>query len=113
MIYIIKGPQFTHKRHLNQIRKRQSDDVDNGPPEVKEVMDVIYDTFEMPISQASPGTTPFKEEKENDGFLSSLTQREKGTETPAELILSGVVTVIYLHTHELSQLYIATGTALS
>ena len=48
-IYIIKGPQFTHKRLLNRIRKRLSDDVDSDPPEEKEVMDVIYDTFDMPI----------------------------------------------------------------
>ncbi len=49
MIYIIQGPQFTHKIHLNQIRKSLSDDVDSGPLEEKEVMDVIYDTFDMPI----------------------------------------------------------------
>ena len=36
MIYIIKGPQFTHQRHLNQVRKRLSDDADRGPPEEKE-----------------------------------------------------------------------------
>ena len=54
MIYIIKGLQFTHKRHLNQIRKRLLDDADNGPTEEKEVMDVIYDTFDMLIPQAAP-----------------------------------------------------------
>ena len=57
IIYIIKGPQFTQQRHLNQITKRLSDDSDSGPPEEKEVMDVIYDTFDIPI----PQTTPFKE----------------------------------------------------
>ena len=47
MIYIIKGPQFTHhKRHLNQIRKCLPDNADSGLPEEKEVMEVIYDTFD-------------------------------------------------------------------
>ena len=54
MIYIIRGPQFTHKTHLNQIRKRLFDDADIGPPEEKEVMDVIYDTFDMQILQVAP-----------------------------------------------------------
>ena len=67
-IYIIKGPQFTHKRHLNQIRKRLSDDTNSGPPEEKKVMNVIYDTFDNSIPQAvpPPGTTPLHEEKKND-----------------------------------------------
>ena len=46
MIYIIKGPQFTHKRHLNQLRKCLTDETDSGPPE-ETVMDVIYDTFDL------------------------------------------------------------------
>ena len=54
IIYRIKSPQFTHKRHLNQIRNRLSDDADSGPPEEKEVIDVIYDTFDTPIPQAAP-----------------------------------------------------------
>ena len=49
IICIFKGPQLTHKRHLNQIRKRLSDHAHSDPPEEKAVMDVIYDTFEMPI----------------------------------------------------------------
>ena len=76
MIYIIKGPQFTHERHLNQIKKRLSDDADSGPPEEKEVMDVIYDTFDMPILQAVPEQRRLKR-KGKWRTLSSLTQREK------------------------------------
>ena len=53
IIYIIKGPQFTYKRCLNQIRKRLSDNADSGPPEEIEVVDVIYDTFDMPILQVA------------------------------------------------------------
>ena len=53
MLYIVKGPQFIHKRHLNQLRKRQSDEADSGPPE-ETVMDVIYDTFDIPTPLAAP-----------------------------------------------------------
>ena len=43
-IYIIKGPQFTNKRHLNQLWKHLTDEADSEPPE-ETVMDVIYVTF--------------------------------------------------------------------
>ena len=54
MIYLSKGTQFTHQRNLNQIRKRLSGDADSSPPEEKEVINVIYETFDMPIPQAAP-----------------------------------------------------------
>ena len=69
MIYIIKSPQFTHKRHLNPIRKRQSDDADSGPPEEIEVMDVIYDTFDMPIPQVAMEQLRLKRKKELTDFI--------------------------------------------
>ena len=53
IIYIIKGPQFTHKRHLNQLRKHLTDEADSGPPE-ETIMDVIYDTFDIPTPIAAP-----------------------------------------------------------
>ena len=46
VIYIIKWQQFTHKRYLNQIRKRSSNEPDNGPAE-NVAMDVIYDIFDI------------------------------------------------------------------
>ena len=49
MIYIIKGLLFTHKRHLNQMRKRLLDDADSGHPEEKEVVNVIYDPIYQPL----------------------------------------------------------------
>ena len=52
MVYIIQGPQFSHKRHLNQIRKWLLDDTNSTPQE--EVMDTIYDTFDIQIPQAAP-----------------------------------------------------------
>lgn len=52
MVYIIEGPKFTHKKHLNQIRKRITDD-DRQPPVEQEVMDHIYDTFDLVTPQAA------------------------------------------------------------
>ena len=69
MINIIKGPQFTHQRHLNQNRKRLSDDADSGPPEEKEVMDVIYDTFDMPKPQAVPEQRCLKRKRKMTDFI--------------------------------------------
>ena len=54
MVYIVEGPKFSHKRHLNQLRKRLSGDVNSGPTEQEEAMDVIYDTFSLPTPQAVP-----------------------------------------------------------
>ena len=77
MIYIIKGPQFTHKRHSNQIRKRLLDDTDSSPPEEKEVVDVIYDTFDMPILQAAPEQHRLKGERKMTDFIVVNPKRKK------------------------------------
>ena len=53
MIHIIKGPQFTHKSHLNQLRKCLTDEADRRPPE-ETVIDIIHDTFDIPTSLAVP-----------------------------------------------------------
>ena len=53
MIYIIKGPQFTHKRHLNRLRKHLTDEADSESPK-ETVMDVICNTFNIPTPQAAP-----------------------------------------------------------
>ena len=46
MIYIVKGPQFTHKRHLNQLRRCILNEVDSSPSE-ETLIDVIYDAFNI------------------------------------------------------------------
>ena len=74
IIYIIKCSLFTCKTHLNQIRKPLSDDANSGPPEEKEVMDIIYDTFDMPIPQEAPEPRCLKK-NEKWQTLSLLTQR--------------------------------------
>lgn len=52
VIYIIQGPKFLHKRHLNQTRKRLLEDSNGLPQEEEEVMDTIFDTFNMQRPQA-------------------------------------------------------------
>ena len=49
VIYIVKEPQFTHKRHLNQIKKRSLNVSDSDPAE-DVAMEVIYDTFDIPTA---------------------------------------------------------------
>ena len=53
MVYIIEGPHFTHKKHLNQLRKRTSEDSSGTPPEQEEVMDLLYDTFDLEAPQTN------------------------------------------------------------
>ena len=66
MIYIIKGPQFTHKTHLNQIRKRLSDD--SNPRKEKDVLDVINDTFDMSITQSTSEQHRLKRKRKMTDF---------------------------------------------
>ena len=44
---IVKGPQFGHKTYLNQLRRHISNKADSDSSE-ETVMDVIYDTFNIP-----------------------------------------------------------------
>ena len=50
---MVKGPKHTHKRHLNQLRKRVIDD-EIETPNQEDVMDIIYDTFDLDSPQAAP-----------------------------------------------------------
>ena len=52
MLYIIKGPQFTHKRDLTQLRKRLTDEANSGFPE-RTAMGVIYNTLDIPTPLAA------------------------------------------------------------
>ena len=49
----MKGLQFTHKRHPNQLRKNLIDLADSELPE-ETVMDVIYDTFDIQTPLPAP-----------------------------------------------------------
>ena len=46
MIYLIEGPTYIHKKHSNQIRKRYTED-EVQPPEQEEIMDQLYDSFDL------------------------------------------------------------------
>ena len=46
MVYIVEGPHAMHKKHLNQIRKRTSDESNETPPE-EEMLDLLYDAFDL------------------------------------------------------------------
>ena len=54
MVYIINGPKFSHKRHLNQLRKWWSDNINCDSPEQEETTDVIFYTFDLPSPQPAP-----------------------------------------------------------
>ena len=98
MIYIIKGPQFTRKRHIKQIRKRLSNDADSVPPEEKEVIDVTYSAFYMPIPQASLEQRSFKRKMKMTDFNIVKLKRKR------YWVSWGVVMVIYPRMHEVSHL---------
>ena len=53
MMYIIKGPQFMDKRHLDQLRRRILNEADVSLLD-EMVMDVIYDTFNIPTPLVTP-----------------------------------------------------------
>ena len=74
---MIKGSQFTHKRHLNQIRKRLPDDDDGGLPKEKIIMDVIYDHFDGPIPQADPEQCRLKRKRKMTVFIVVNPKRKK------------------------------------
>ena len=52
MVYIIQGQKNAHKRHLNQIRKCHNDPVKT--PNQEDVIDILYDTFDLDTPQAAP-----------------------------------------------------------
>ena len=102
MIYIIKGLKFTLKKHLNIIRKRMSDDADTGPPEEKEVMDVIYNTFDIPISQVALEQRRLKRKRKMMDFIVINPKRKKfwdscGVNTLK--VLSWSFTHAYINSH--------------
>ena len=58
MVYLVKGPKFVHRRHLNQIKKKRHSNIEeNNRPEEKP-MGIIFDTFDM---LATPNSSKSKE----------------------------------------------------
>ena len=54
MVYRVEGPHAMHKKHLNQIRKRTLDGSSETPPEQEEMLDLLYDAFDLEPPQTSP-----------------------------------------------------------
>lgn len=50
MIYIVKGKKFTHKRHINQLKKRSTEESEETP-QVEEELFELYDTFDLQVPQ--------------------------------------------------------------
>ena len=90
MVYIIDGPKFSHKRHLNQLRKRWSDDINTGPPEQEETMDVIFDTFDLPSPQSAPERRQSNRKRKRTELI-NINPKKKNIETPSEFRLGGGV----------------------
>lgn len=55
MIYLVKGSKMVHKRHLNQTKSRYTDE-ENDTPMAVEHMEVLFNTFDVPILQKDPET---------------------------------------------------------
>ena len=53
MVYMVEGPHVTQKKHLNQIRKCISDESSETPPEEEEMLDLLYDAFDLEPPQTS------------------------------------------------------------
>ena len=53
MVYMVEGPHATHKKHLNQIRKRTSDESSETPPEEEEMLNLLYDALDLESPQTS------------------------------------------------------------
>ena len=54
MVYIVEGPKYTHKRHLNQLQKRRLKDSNDVPKTEEEPIDTIFDMFDLDPPRPTP-----------------------------------------------------------
>ena len=54
MVYIVEGPQYTHKRYQNQLQKRRLNDSNDVPQTKEEPIDTIFDMFDLDLPQPTP-----------------------------------------------------------
>lgn len=56
VIYQVQGPKFVHKRHINQLRPRKTDDTEVEPQQLEqpEPIDTVYDLFDLEPPQPAP-----------------------------------------------------------
>jgi hypothetical protein len=68
MVYMIKGPDFVHKRHTNQIRKRYANsELTRSPGE--DIMDTVFDTFQVPIPDTAPENRRSKRKRKSTELI--------------------------------------------
>ena len=63
MMYLVKEPKMVHKRHLNQTKSRHIDEEDNSPVDV-EPIEVLFATFDEPITRKHPEAIRQKRQSE-------------------------------------------------
>ena len=47
MVYIVKGPKYTHKRYQNQLQKCRLNDPNDIPQTEEEPIDTIFNMFDL------------------------------------------------------------------
>ena len=52
MIYTVQGKKFIHRRHINQLQKRITDEPTETPQIDEDDLQDLYDTFDLQIPQA-------------------------------------------------------------
>ena len=62
MIYLVKEPKMMHKGHSNKTKNRHIDE-ENTSPMVVESMEVLFNTFDVPIPRKAPETEIEKKTK--------------------------------------------------
>ena len=54
LVYIVQGPKNIHKHHMNQLRKCRLNESEESPQNTyEELIDVIFDHFDLDTSQVS------------------------------------------------------------
>ena len=52
MIYTVQGKKFTHRRHVNQLQKRITNELTETPQIEEDDLQDLYDTFDHQMPQA-------------------------------------------------------------
>ena len=52
MIYTVQGKKFIHRRHINQLQKRLTDEPTETPQIEEDDLQDLYDTFDLQMPQA-------------------------------------------------------------
>ena len=52
MIYTVQGKKFIHRRHINQLQKRITDESTETPQIEEDDLQDLYDTFDLQMPQA-------------------------------------------------------------